>query len=779
MAANLTSTVGQFSIVDGAVQEEAPNLMVTRGPLGPQGRDAGQLCISVELVGRSLGEEEMFTELLQAVSDAYFRHPGSVTERLQESIQEANALLVHANTELAPSDQLLGGITCVFHMDQDLYIGQAGPAAVYVAQKGAMQRFPETSPWLQKPLPGAPERLYPAPLGIHPTVHPNLFHATVQPGDAIVLGTTALALTAGARDVEQAVVFQSVEDALYNMARLCGDAEVSCMVIVIHAKGQSIQARTPEVAPQAEEAPVAAAMVSEIAEPEPAAVLDEELTPGWEPLYEESAVQFTEQPKDVFPPEYEEPTSGAAYIESSLRPVSARRPTRNGVSLLGIGRAVSAGIGEFFASLALGFKIIGGWSVSPFRGAPRRVAAPQGASELPGRRAAKSAPRKPWVWVALAIPIIAAIVVGILFIQSKQRAQKFEGLLLQSQEKTALVQSAPAVSEKQALLAEALTFLTEAEKVKAGDPRTTQLAAQIQATLDQVEGTVRIDAPIILYQAAPTEAAQFSRLVIAGADVYLLDSANHRVIRKTLDDGGIRLQPDQGSPVILERGRDVGGYAVGALADVAWAAAAGNRLSSGLLALTGDRRLLDYNARRGVTLLTVDGADRWGEPSVLAAYSGNLYVVDSGANQIRRYAATANGYESPAEDWFSLSQARSLSGAVDIAIDGAIYVLYGTGRLDKFMRGDKQAFSLEGLAQPLQQTIALYADVDDEAKHVYVADPGAQRVVQFAKDGKFVRQFRFRQGDFLSRIADLRVDEANARLYFVAGDALYVCALPR
>jgi len=407
------------------------------------------------------------------------------------------------------------------------------------------------------------------------------------------------------------------------------------------------------------------------------------------------------------------------------------------------------------------------------------VAAPQAASELPRRRAAKSAARKPWVWIALAIPIIAAIVVGILFIQSKQRAQKFEGLLLQSQEKTALVQSAPAVSEKQALLAEALTLLNEAEKVKAGDPRATQLAAQIQATLDQVEGTVRIDAPIILYQAVPTEAAQFKRLVIAGADVYLLDSANHRVIRKALDDSGIRLQPDQSSPVILERGRDVGGYPVGTLVDLAWAAAAGNRLSSGLLALTGYRRLLDYNSRRGLTLLTVDGADRWGEPAALAAYSGNLYVVDSGANQIRRYAATANGYESPAEDWFSLSQSRDLRGAVDVGIDGAIYVLYGTGRLDKFMRGDKQAFPPEGLAQPLQQTVALYTDVDDEAKHVYVADPGAQRIVQFAKDGKFVRQFRFRQGDFLSRVADLRVDEANARLYFVAGDALYVCALPR
>jgi hypothetical protein len=783
MAASLTSTVGQFSIVDGAVQEDAPNLMVTRGPLEPQSRDAGQLCIAVELVGRSLGEEQMYTELLQAVSDAYFRYRGSITERLQEAIQEANALLVHANTELPPSDRLIGGITCVFHMDRDIYIGQAGPAAVYVAQKGAMQRFPESSPWLQRPLPGAPERLYPAPLGIHPTVHPNLFHATVQPGDVIVLGTTALAMAASTRDVGEAVVFQAVEDALYNMARLCGDAEVSCMVVVIHAKGQPI-ASAPAAASLRAEEPSPAAEVSPepaLPEPEKGAGEDEGPIPGWEPIPEPPTFRPADEAEGAFPLEPLEEPVAAAYAEPLERAARPSRAPRGGMSLLGIGRAIGAGVREFFTALGLGFAVIGGWFASLFRSEPRRVATSptHAAGARPARRPRQSIVRRPWFWIAIAIPIIAGIVVGVLFVQSKQRQQKYEDLLQQSQDKTAQVQSVPGVSDKQALLAEALALADEARKINAADPRTAQLAAQIQATLDQVEGTVRLDAPIILYQAAASEDAQWKRLVIAGADVYLLDAKNHRVVRKTLDDGGIRLQPDQAAPVILDRGRDVGGYAVTALWDAAWAVATGNRQSSGLLVLTEDRRLVEFNPRRGLSLLPLDGADRWQQPAAVASYSGNLYVVDAAANQILRYSATASGYDNPPDDWFSLSQARDLRGAVDIAIDGAVYVLYGTGRLEKFLRGEKQPFSLEGLAQPLQQTVALYADVDEEAKHVYVADPGAQRIVQFAKDGKFVRQFRFRQGDFLGRVADLRVDEANARLYFVAGDALYVCALPR
>ena len=114
-----------------------------------------------------------------------------------------------------------------------------------------------------------------------------------------------------------------------------------------------------------------------------------------------------------------------------------------------------------------------------------------------------------------------------------------------------------------------------------------------------------------------------------------------------------------------------------------------------------------------------------------------------------------------------------------MAIDGAIYIVFSGGRVEKYMLGEKQPFALDGIAQPLQQTTAIFTDVDDEVRHVYIADPGAERVVQAAKDGKFVRQFRFRQGATFSRIADLHVDEGAGRLYFSAGDSLYVCALPR
>lgn len=780
MAVNLTSTVGLFSILDGAVQDEAPNLLVTRGPLDTQGREAGQLAIAVELVGHSLGEEEMYEELLQAISDAYFRHPGNITARLQKAIQEANELLVHANAALPPEERLLGGVTCVFHMGQDVYIGQAGPVVAYLAQKGTLRRFPKSSPWLQKPLPSAPERLYPAPLGVHATVHANLFHALVQPGDVVVLGTTSLAHTLATKAVEEAVLFQPIDDALYNLARLCGDAEAACMVILIHAKGERPVATAPSAVAPAE--PKVLAEPQPAAPPqetEPEAELAEEglLAADWEAAAEALA------PGRPAPAEYDlgavlpEEAAEAKEMPSPAALTRApSRPARSAFSLLSLGRALRRGIGAFFADVALGFAVVVGGLASLFRRRPRPIAArPRPA---PATRAARPTVRRLWRMLAIAIPLVIILVLATQLIQAKHRLQRYEGLLRLAESKAALAQSAPTVQEKQTLLNESLALLGQARPIGPNDPRAAQLAAQVQATLDHVEGTVRLAPPLILYQVPASEQAALDGLVIAGSDLYLLDAKNVRVIRRTLDETGIGLQPDRGVPTVVARGATVGGYTVTNLWRMTWAAAVDNRASSGLLVITGDHRLLEYSPRRGLSLLGLAGTDGWQQPAAVASYRGNLYVLDTSVNQIYRYSPTANGYEAAPDDWFALSQARDLRGAVDMAIDGAIYVLYGTGRLEKFMRGDKQPFSLEGLAQPLQQPVALYTDVDDEAKYVYVADPGAQRVVQLAKDGRFVRQFRFREGDFLARITDLRVDEANARLYFTAGDAVYVCAMP-
>ncbi len=762
MRTRLTTTVGQFSIVDGTVQEESPNLMVTRGPLGT---DAGRLFIAVELVGHSLGEEQIYVELLQAISDAYYRRPGSVTTCLQEAIQEANALLVHANSELMQRDWLLGGVTCVFHNGPDVYIGQAGPSVAYVAQKGSMQRFPDASPWLQQPLPAAPEKIFPTPLGVHPSIHPNLFHAAVQPGDVIVLGTVSLALAAETREIAQAVLYQPIDDALYNMARLCGDTDVACMVAMVHPKGQPPRASEAEP-PDAEES-----------------LIDEDFIEAEEELEPVAVAEAEETLLDMgYADEEDEPLPAAPAPRRRPKP---RRAPRQGISLVGLARKARAGVRSFLSDLGLGFAVIGGWFTAVLRRRPRRAAtappprrdaepaAPRRVAGAPQARA-KTRPRIPWIAVAIAVPLVITLVV-VLLLRSGAEKQRYEDLLQQSYEKVAAAQSAATIQEKHMLLTEALAVLDEARAMqRGGDPRAEQQAAQVQLTLDQVDGTVYLDNPAVLFQA---DGADFKGLVVSGLDVYLLDAANHWVVRATLEDSGMGTQPGSDSPVVVESGMQIEGYTVGDLLDEAWAAAGNGRASSSLLVLTQDTHLLEFSPRTGLTLVPVTDTLRWEQPAAIATYLGNLYVLDTGSNQIFRYAYDG-GYDSPPDDWFALAQARDLRGAVDMAIDGAIYILYADWRLERYLTGEQQEFPMDGLAEPLQQLAAVYTDLTEEVRHVYVADPGAARVVQFTKEGVFVRQFRFADGGTFDGVSALHVDEMNRRLYFVAGGTLYACALP-
>jgi hypothetical protein len=141
---------------------------------------------------------------------------------------------------------------------------------------------------------------------------------------------------------------------------------------------------------------------------------------------------------------------------------------------------------------------------------------------------------------------------------------------------------------------------------------------------------------------------------------------------------------------------------------------------------------------------------------------------------------TANGYENPPEGYFSPEVEVDLNGAIDMAIDGAIYVLYGDGQIRKFLSGQPAVFQITGLDTPLNTPIAIYTAPDELVQHLYIADAGNQRIVQFTKEGQFVRQYKPRGSDNLA-FDDLRsifVDEISEKMYVLNGASLYAPNIP-
>ena len=73
---------------------------------------------------------------------------------------------------------------------------------------------------------------------------------------------------------------------------------------------------------------------------------------------------------------------------------------------------------------------------------------------------------------------------------------------------------------------------------------------------------------------------------------------------------------------------------------------------------------------------------------------------------------------------------ESLKGAIDLGIDGAVYVLTQNGTVQKFFNKAPQPFSITGLPEPIGRAAALVVTGGDpERGNVYVLDAQAGTVL--------------------------------------------------
>lgn len=131
----------------------------------------------------------------------------------------------------------------------------------------------------------------------------------------------------------------------------------------------------------------------------------------------------------------------------------------------------------------------------------------------------------------------------------------------------------------------------------------------------------------------------------------------------------------------------------------------------------------------------------WGEISQVATFGNNIYLLDRGLGEIWKYAATDNGY-AERKRWFGKGIVLDLSRVVDWVVDGDIWLLTSSGKIEKYSRGAPASFGLTGFPSEsenggLVDPIALNL-VDDK---IYVLERGAKRVVVFGMDGKYVEQY--------------------------------------
>jgi hypothetical protein len=378
--------------------------------------------------------------------------------------------------------------------------------------------------------------------------------------------------------------------------------------------------------------------------------------------------------------------------------------------------------------------------------------------------------------IAIAIPLLVVLIVSISYLQKgRLREAEYNQFVTNARNKFDQARAITGdANASLALMAEAEAALLQAEQIKENQPEIADLRQQMIQEADRIGQVQRLYyLPQVRQYTDP--GTNMQGIIIQGVEVYLLDTGNDRIFYHRLDDTGEALLPDGDSVLVTAKGQEIENIQVGDLLGMTWMPTGGNRQTSDLVILNSTG-LLEYNPTWGITTSALAGGESLGLPVAVSSYFGNFYILDPQLNALLRYLPTPDGYGAPPQSYFPVDQPVDLTGAVDVAIDGAVYVLFKDGRITKHLTGQPVEFNVTGLDKPFNNPVAIYTAPDETVHHIYIADAGHQRIVQLNKDGSFVRQFKPRAGEAVTfaNLQDIFVDEISSRIFILDSNNLYI-----
>lgn len=189
-----------------------------------------------------------------------------------------------------------------------------------------------------------------------------------------------------------------------------------------------------------------------------------------------------------------------------------------------------------------------------------------------------------------------------------------------------------------------------------------------------------------------------------------------------------------------------------------------------LLFQTTGNSIIEVIADQPTDIKTEDPAG-WITGKALTTYLRFLYVLSPENNQIYKYERLSNRYAPPAE--YNIN--GDLSGALDFAIDGNVFVLKEGGQVVKLFRGEMRPFSIRHLPEGVLEKATKIFKVQEG--NLYFLVPSLSRVV-IVTDGaasgesSYVKQYIL-EGDQVGELVDFYVDPEELRLYVLDAKRVY------
>lgn len=245
-----------------------------------------------------------------------------------------------------------------------------------------------------------------------------------------------------------------------------------------------------------------------------------------------------------------------------------------------------------------------------------------------------------------------------------------------------------------------------------------------------------------------------------------------------------RIPRDGGTPEVYLRPDDVvQNTLVGSLQAIAW------RIDT-IVAVdqSANTNNFGYYFRSGGNwnYIRLGGSEIWVPRSriVLETYEGNLYFWGAEPDEIIKY--TSGRYGDLPQLWLDTRTMENvdLSTAIDLAVDGNIYLLQPGGNILIFsVGGFEREIVPEEIIPPITTVTRFFVTGTPESGWIFLLDTLNERVIQIEKmTGKVTQQMGVRADSSvrLNQLTDLYVDDSGGRpmLYLVNGGQIVRADLP-
>lgn len=358
-----------------------------------------------------------------------------------------------------------------------------------------------------------------------------------------------------------------------------------------------------------------------------------------------------------------------------------------------------------------------------------------------------------WIAAILIILFLSSLFFGIAKKNNLEKENKIKALLSQAEEKynnaKDLIELDPEKSV--VLLEESLKILAEAKKIKPPDggqkivllrQETEKLLNESKNDFDLGELPVFFDLGLIKDQAKGAEISRFqNQLAILDkerASVYLLNLEQ----KSSSSFSDERLA--KGEKIIFD------GKIVYVLT------------SEGILSL-------DFEGKKMITIIPKD--PNWGSITALGLFAGNLYLLDNGEKTIWQYPKTGTGF-GQIKNWLLSNTTLKNDDLRSFAIDGAIWVLGGQGKIIKFIRGNEEKFSVTGLKKEIGEANMIFTD--EESSYIYILNKVENKLILVSKEGKFKQQYNWKNPNNPNL---LTVQEKKKKVFVILNNSIFSFSL--